>query len=129
MGLNVYNYRGVELPYADKDEIPDWAFMQVQAMYSLGIMTGQQDGDRVFFSPSSNIKRSEYSVASARLMPSGLYAAPVSAVDAEDIPDWARSSIELLLTQSIMSGYTDGSVRPNNNVTRAEAVKILYGIG
>ena len=51
------------------------------------------------------------------------------AVDAEDIPDWARSSIELLLTQSIMSGYTDGSVRPNNNVTRAEAVKILYGIG
>lgn len=62
-------------------------------------------------------------------MPSGLYAAPVSAVDAEDIPDWARSSIELLLTQSIMSGYTDGSVRPNNNVTRAEAVKILYGIG
>lgn len=43
--------------------------------------------------------------------------------------DWARSSIELLLTQSIMSGYTDGSVRPNNNVTRAEAVKILYGIG
>ena len=129
LGLNVYNYRGVELPYADKDEIPDWAFMQVQAMYSLGIMTGQQDGDRVFFSPSSNIKRSEYSVASARLMPSGLYAAPVSAVDAEDIPDWARSSIELLLTQSIMSGYTDGSVRPNNNVTRAEAVKILYGIG
>lgn len=39
LGLNVYNYRGVELPYADKDEIPDWAFMQVQAMYSLGIMT------------------------------------------------------------------------------------------
>lgn len=129
LGINVYNYRGTELPYADKDSIPEWAMMQVQTMYALGIMTGQQNGDKVVFSPSSNIKRSEYSVAAARLMPQGLYRAPLNAVDAGDVPDWAKSSIELLLTNGVMSGYTDGSIRPSNNVTRAEAVKILFGLG
>lgn len=129
LDINVYNYRGTELPYADTDSIPDWAMMQVQALYSLGIMQGKQDGDQVLFAPSSNIRRSEYSVATARLLPEGLYRAPLNAVDAEDVPSWASGSIELLLTQGIANGYTDGSIRPSNNVTRAEAVKILFGLG
>lgn len=129
LDINVFNYRGTELPYADKDSIPEWALMQVQAMYALGIMTGQQEGDKIVFSPFSNIRRSEYAVAAARLMPQGLYRAPLNAVDAADVPDWAYSSVELLLTQGVMNGYTDGSVRPSNNVTRAEAVKILFGLG
>lgn len=129
LGLNLFNYRGTELPYADVDDIPEWAMMAVQAMYSLGIMTGQQDGDKVYFAPTSNIRRCEYAVAAARLMPSGLYRAPLSASDAADVPDWAKSSIEQLLTQGVMSGYPDATVKPNNSVTRAEAVKILFEIG
>lgn len=48
----MYNYRGTELPYDDADKIPQWAYMQVQAMYALGIMNGQQNGDRLEFSPT-----------------------------------------------------------------------------
>ncbi len=129
LDINVYNYRGTELPYADADSIPEWAMMQVQALYSLGIMQGKQDGDRVLFAPYDNIRRCDYAVAAARLMPDGLYSAPMDAPDSDDIPGWAYDSIELLLTQDIMNGYTDGSIRPMNNVTRAEAVKILFGLG
>ena len=129
LNINVYNYRGTELPYDDADKIPQWAYMQVQAMYALGIMNGQQNGDRLEFSPTGNIKRSEYSVAVSRLLPDGLYSAPLIAVDAADVPSWAVAGTELLLTHGIMNGYTDGSIRPNNNVTRAEAVKILFSLG
>ena len=57
------------------------------------------------------------------------YSAPLAAVDAADVPSWAVAGTELLLTHGIMNGYTDGSIRPNNNVTRAEAIKILFSLG
>lgn len=129
LGLNLYNYRGTELPYEDTESIPEWAMMSVQAMYSLGIMTGQKKDDGLVFAPSSVIRRCEYAVAAARLMPSGLYRAPLNAADSEEVPAWAKSSIEQLLTQGIMNGYPDSTVRPNNNVTRAEAIKILFEMG
>lgn len=129
LNINVYNYRGVELPYDDKESIPDWAYMQVQALYQLGIMSGQQNGGRLEFAPSGNIRRSEFSVAASRLLPSGLYSAPINASDAADVPSWAADGTSLLLTHGIMNGYTDGSLRSNNNVTRAEAVKIMFSIG
>ena len=37
----------------------------------------------------------------------------------------ARCAIEQLLRLGIMDGYNDGTVRPNNNITRAEAVTII----
>lgn len=129
LGLNLYNYRGTELPYKDADDIPEWAMMSVQAMYSLGIMTGQQEANGVVFAPYSKIRRCEYAVAAARLMPDGLYRAPLSASDEREVPAWAKSSIEQLLTQGIMTGYPDATVKPNDNVTRAEAIKILFEIG
>lgn len=129
LGINPYNYRGVELPYSDLSAIPDWAIMQVQALYSLGIMTGQQNGERLEFSPSGKIKRCEFSVAAARLLPAGLFRGTINAADSADVPDWAKDETALLLNHGIMNGYTDGALRPNNNVTRAEAIKILYNIG
>lgn len=129
LNINPYNYRGVELPYSDISSIPDWAIMQVQALYSLGIMKGQQNGDKIEFSPSGSIKRSEFSAAAARLLPAGLWHGAINAADAADVPDWARDETALLLTLGIMNGYTDGTLKPNNNVTRAEAIKILYNIG
>ncbi len=129
LNINVYNYRGTTLPYSDTSSIPDWALMQVQALYSLGIMQGQLNGDSLVFSPNGNITRSEYSVAAVRMLPDGLYAAPLNAIDSDDVPFWALSAVETLLTQGIMNGYTDGYIRPGNNVTRAEAIKILYSLG
>lgn len=129
LNINVYNYRGVTLPYADAESIPEWAYMQVQALYSLGIMQGTQDGDKIYFSPYQNIRRSEYCVAAARLLPSNLYSSGIDVADKDDIPAWAKDSMALLYTHGIIGGYTDGEVKPYNNVTRAEAVKILFGLG
>lgn len=45
--------------------------------------------------------------------------------DINDLSDSEKSKIEALVTNNIISGYSDGSFKPNGNVTRAEFVTIL----
>jgi hypothetical protein len=40
---------------------------------------------------------------------------------------WASDSVEYLLSQDIISGYSDNTFRPNNEVTRSQFAKILVG--
>lgn len=55
---------------------------------------------------------------------SGLGASAMSFTDlAED--HWAYSNVQTLVTDGTVSGYEDGSFRPNGTVTRAEFVKML----
>lgn len=42
--------------------------------------------------------------------------------------DYARSSVERVLKQGIISGYSEGDFRPLNNATRAETAAIIYRI-
>lgn len=38
---------------------------------------------------------------------------------------WAASYIDALADKGLMTGYSDGSFKPNNSISRAEAVKVL----
>jgi len=42
-----------------------------------------------------------------------------------DVVGWALNCINALAEQNILSGYGDGSFRPNNHITRAEVAKII----
>lgn len=128
LGINVGGYSDIFLPFDDAADIPSWAINHVKAMYSLGIMQGQQNGDRLDFSPTERIRRCEYAVAVARLLPDNLYSQSLSGSDVSDIPDWALSSMEIMAANGVINGYPDGTILPNNYVTRAEAVKILYSL-
>src|SRR5437588_6700528 len=39
--------------------------------------------------------------------------------------DWADDPIQYLVDQGVMTGYADGTFRPNENVTRAQFAKML----
>lgn len=41
---------------------------------------------------------------------------------------WAEKEIQKLIDQGAVSGYADGTFRPNNQITRAEFVKIIVGM-
>lgn len=45
--------------------------------------------------------------------------------DADSIPDWAQSFIAKAAELGIISGYEDGSFKPMNGATRAEALTAL----
>ena len=57
--------------------------------------------------------------------------APVNAAkkqfDDVDHDFWAKDEIDYLSSQSIINGYKDGSFKPNNNVTRAQAAIMIAG--
>jgi uncharacterized protein YkwD len=52
---------------------------------------------------------------------------PLQAAMFDDVPNdyWARQYIEDLVAKNYMSGYGEGLFGPNNNLTRAETVKII----
>ena len=54
---------------------------------------------------------------------------PISASLAKDYEGhWAQATIEKWLNEGRVSGYPDGSYKPDNKVTRAEFVKMVNGI-
>jgi len=54
---------------------------------------------------------------------SGKYLSGIT--DAEQIESWAVPSVTMIIKYGIIKGYEDGTIRPNNNVTRAEAATLI----
>jgi len=48
--------------------------------------------------------------------------------DIQNASNWARNAIISVVNEGLIEGYPDGSFRPMNNLTRAEAVKVIYSI-
>ncbi|MDI4649629.1 amidase family protein [Cohnella hashimotonis] len=38
---------------------------------------------------------------------------------------WAKASIDVLIAKGLLTGYADGTFRPNSGLTRAEAIKVI----
>lgn len=128
LGVDPDSYADTELPFIDKDDIPWWAENKVKAVYSLGIMQGQLGQYGTSFNPNAVINRMEFAISLNRMLPKGLKSSPISAADAQDIPFWAEESMKTAVSCGIMSGYPDGTLRPLQGVTRAEAAKMLFNV-
>jgi hypothetical protein len=63
-----------------------------------------------------------------RTLPKGFSSGGITFKDSADIPDFAKDYVGTLVGMNVLTGYSDGTIRPNNNVQRGEAVKMLYGM-
>ncbi len=118
------DYSDVVLPYADLDQIGEWALPAVRAMYSMGIMTGSEENGNVYLTPTKTVSRSQAATMVGRLLQQEL-PTQLLFTDAASIPDYALSHVQTLVSLNILSGYDDGSFRPGNSLTRAQAAKIF----
>jgi S-layer homology domain. len=109
---------GSTAPYADV-AADHWAFEAILRVTAHGLMVGDGTGR---FRPDDLVSRAEMAVVAARWK--GL---PVSAEEAfSDVAGhWAQGYIGAAKKAGIIVGYPDGTYRPGQAVTRAEAVKIL----
>nr|MBQ4317669.1 S-layer homology domain-containing protein [Clostridia bacterium] len=65
-------------------------------------------------------------IALALLISAVISAAPASYAAFDDTEGhWAYDTIEVMTAEGILSGYGDGTFRPDNTVTRAEFVKMM----
>ena len=98
----------------------------------IGVINGRPDG---LFYPQNTLTRAELSKMTAFMMNMGDEAASFSQAhrftDVEEY-HWASKYINLLAAYNIISGYEDGTFRPEKEVTANELIKIAvsyYGYG
>ena len=129
LGLDTKNYEDISLEvFVDEKDIPTWAKSYVKAVYSEKIINGKDNYGKLCFEPNSNISREEAITILSRMLPKQIEETEVLFDDKELISDWAYNSFERLISSGFVNGYEDNTIRPKNNVTRAEAVTLLYNI-
>lgn len=109
--------------YPDLNE-NHWAYKQIQAVTGANIFTGYEDGS---FRPDNYITRAEFATVLANHL--GLKNVESLKVNFADIEGhWAKNFIEEIYRVRLIQGYIENDVRvfkPDNHITRAEAVTII----
>lgn len=127
LGIDLISYENADLScFADMESIPAWAWKYVAAAYDLGIIAGRQETNGLYFAPGAEITRAEAAAIISRLLPDKLDTSAEEFADSAQIPSWAVRAFKTLNNAGIISGYDDLTVKPNNKVSRAEAVTMLY---
>ena len=97
-----------------------WYAQSINNLASLGILEGYEDGS---FQPEQTITRAEFAAVASRFE----QLSQADGIVFEDVPEdhWAVMYISNVYAKGWVSGYPDGSFRPENSITRAEVVKIV----
>lgn len=96
-----------------------WYNNPISTMSALGIITGYPDGT---FKPNKPITRAEFAAIAARFdeTQSGK-----SATFSDVIGHWAAREIGIAYYNDWIKGYPDGTFKPDQNITRAEAMTLI----
>ncbi len=128
--LDLSQYAGVQLPFADVADIPAWALPGVRAMYAQGYLKGSAAGDgKLYANTGANISRAEAMTLLGRVQPRGYAQADLAVfADAAQVPNWAVPYVKTLVGQGVVSGGADGLIHPGDPIKRGEAAKIFFGM-
>ena len=99
-----------------------WYNQTVSTLASMGIVKGYEDGT---FRPNAPITRAEFGAIATRFFAeTGATYEPGTFSDVTG-DEWYANAIQDAVNLGLIGGYEDGTVRPNNNITRAEACAIV----
>lgn len=122
----------VEFEMGDYYDIENhWAKSQIDRLVSEQVVTGAIEEGHIVIEPDKPITRAEYVVLTLKGMFSEtelrkqIGAAELSGKFNDIQGHWARAYIELAHKLGIISGYSDSSFKPDNEITRSEAVAVM----
>ena len=103
----------------------------LQALSALGIFSGDDQGN---LNLGSRVTRAEFVTMLVRATPGGSQIGQAATSPYPDVPrsHWASGFVEAAVSQGLVSGYSDGTFRPNKEITLAEGVSMalqLLGYG
>ncbi len=109
--------------YDDVDS-SDWYYSYITYATAEGYVEGYDDGD---FRPNEEINRAEAMVMMLRI--AGVEEGDVTMEDASDFSDvedddWFAWAVVEAESEGISEGYSDGTFKPGNDITRAEVAVI-----
>ncbi|UYZ13133.1 MULTISPECIES: S-layer homology domain-containing protein [Brevibacillus] len=110
-----------EPPFVD---VPDthWAFQEISLLKEMGIVNGYGQNE---FKPNNPITRSEFVTMAVKALGLEPSAKSLTAKDKNQVPAWAKESWQTAVETGLIKGYNDGTIRPNQKISRAEMVTIL----
>lgn len=97
-----------------------WYNNAISTLSNMGIITGYDDGT---FKPNAQITRAEFVTIATRFF--SYKADYEGAFKDVSYLSWYADYVQAAVDMGLVSGYPDGSFRPGNNITRAEAVTIV----
>lgn len=100
-----------------------WYGEAVSMLSGAGLVNGYSDGG---FHPNEYITRCEFSAIAVRLLGAGELTR--AGLFSDTAGCWAEGYINRAAQLGLVSGYSDGSFRPYNYITRAEAAKLMNAI-
>ena len=104
------------------DASDDWYSKAVNYVVGKGLISGYPNGT---FKPNESITRAEF----AQMISGYIKNEKAGSSDFQDVKDhWAKDAIDKLYGNKNVTGYPDGSFKPNAKITRAEAVTILNSV-
>lgn len=99
-----------------------WAAASIQQAVSKGIITGYGDNS---VRPNAPATRAELAIMIVRALNPQANPTSSSLTYSDSIPKWAEGAIHQMIQSGIMQGYSDGSIRPQNTVSRTELIVML----
>ena len=97
----------------------DWFCCAVSTLSKMGIIKGYEDGS---FKPNDPISRAEFAAIAARFAPDG---DKTPATFADVTSHWAKDEISIAANHGWITGYEDGSFKPDQKITRAETMTLV----
>lgn len=123
-----YGYRDVgNHPFQDVKNT-DWFAQDVAIAYGVGYIAGTS---KTTFSPNREISREEAAVILTRnLMMQPGVGENVAFTDGRELSTWSSGYVSTAASYHLISGYPDGSFKPQNPITRGEAaIMVVNAIG
>lgn len=107
-----------------EEKMPNWAVEAITFLQSENVLIGDENGD---FRPNDPITRAEFITVITRVMgvDSVVYDDTFSDVDKDD---WYANNIATAEKYGFIKGYEDGSVKPNEYISRVEMTAVLARI-
>lgn len=124
LSLFMNAFIGVKAAYSDVSQDEDY-YLSSTRLADLGIISGYEDGT---FRPDNTITRAEFTKIVVCMMDKEKEAKSSNNFTGffdVDSASWHTHYIRYAVSRDILSGYADGSFRPNNTISVSEAVTIL----
>lgn len=104
----------------------EWYYMDISKAVRAAYVAGYKNGS---FKPNNPINRQEACFMISRIIPtSGSYGQLKTYLDSNLISKWAYLAMSKINGKGYIQGYKDGKIHPLDNLTRAQAAKIISDI-
>lgn len=111
--------------FADSNTLPDYINRMGYMAKQIGLIEGSEDAGQIALKPYEPICRAEMIKMLDHAMRTPSSSQELTYTDARSVPGWALQSVKNLSSCGMVKGFSDGSLRPQELITKAEVASLI----